>query len=82
MSRMECDDCVKRLYAFLDTELSADEVTQVRKHLEGCDDCDDNFVFEARFLEQIRDCCTSDVAPVELRERVILKLRGTTPPSS
>ena len=79
---MDCDDCVKKLYAFLDTELSADEVAQVRKHLDGCDDCDDNFVFEARFLEQIRDCCTSDVAPAALRTRVIQKLRGAVPPSS
>ena len=79
---MDCDDCVKKLYAFLDTELSSDEVAQVRKHLDGCDDCDDNFVFEARFLAQIRDCCTSDVAPVELRRRVIEKIRSATPPPS
>jgi mycothiol system anti-sigma-R factor len=80
MSGMDCGDCVKKLYAFLDTELSADEVAQVRKHLDGCDDCDDNFVFEARFLEQIRDCCTSDVAPVELRRRVITKIRSASAP--
>ena len=77
---MDCDDCIERLYAFLDTELTASEITDVRSHLEGCDDCDDNFVFEARFLQQLRDCCTSDVAPAELRQRVILKLRGASPP--
>jgi mycothiol system anti-sigma-R factor len=79
---MDCDDCVERLYAFLDTELTETEIKAVRSHLEGCDDCDDNFVFEARFLQQLRDCCTSDVAPVELRQRVILKLRGASPPST
>jgi len=79
---MDCDDCVEKLFAFLDTELSPTEIQQVRSHLEGCDDCDDNFVFEARFLEQLRECCTSDVAPVELRQRVILKLRGEQPQSS
>ena len=77
---MDCNDCVERLYAFLDTELSPTEITAVRSHLEGCDDCDENFVFEARFLEQLKDCCTSDIAPAELRQRVILKLRGQTPP--
>ena len=78
---MDCDDCVDRLFAFLDTELTPVEVQQIRAHLDGCDDCDDEFVFEARFLEQLRECCTSDVAPVELRQRVILKLRGESPPS-
>jgi len=77
---MDCDDCVKKLYAFLDTELSEQEIASVRSHLDGCDDCDDNFVFEARFLEQLKDCCTSDVAPTELRQRVIHKLRGESPP--
>jgi mycothiol system anti-sigma-R factor len=76
MTRVDCNDCVERLYAFLDTELTKSELEQVRLHLDGCADCDDNFVFEARFLEQLRDCCTSDVAPADLRERVIRKLRG------
>ena len=31
----------------------------------------DNFIFEARFLEQLRDCCTSDIAPAELRQRTL-----------
>jgi mycothiol system anti-sigma-R factor len=78
---MDCGDCVDRLFAFLDTELSEADLGAVRAHLEGCDDCDDEFVLEARFLEQLRECCTSDVAPVELRQRVILKLRGESPPS-
>ena len=77
---MDCNDCVERLFAFLDTELSETDIKSVRAHLEGCDDCDENFVFEARFLEQLRECCTSDVAPAELRQRVILKLRGEAPP--
>jgi mycothiol system anti-sigma-R factor len=78
---MDCNDCVERLYAFLDTELSDTDIKAVRAHLEGCDDCDDNFVFEARFLDQLKECCTSDVAPAELRQRVILKLRGASPPT-
>jgi mycothiol system anti-sigma-R factor len=77
---MDCHDCADRLYAFLDTELSEEELKSVRAHLDGCEGCDDNFVFEARFLEQLKECCTSDVAPVELRQRVILRLRGDSPP--
>jgi mycothiol system anti-sigma-R factor len=77
---MDCDDCIEKLYVFLDTELSESEVTAVRAHLNGCDDCDDNFVFEERFLQQLRECFTSDVAPAELRRRVIEKLRGESAP--
>ena len=77
---MDCDDCVGRLQAFLDTELSTADLTAVRAHLDGCDDCDDEFVLEARFLDHLRECCTADVAPAELRQRVILKIRGASPP--
>ncbi len=77
---MDCDDCLERLYTFLDTELSEKDLAAVRSHLDGCDDCDTNFVFEESFLTRLRECCTSDVAPVELRQRVILKIRGASPP--
>ena len=78
---MDCNDCVERLFAFLDTELTPKEIQAVRSHLDGCEDCDDEYVFEASFLARLKECCTSDVAPVELRQRVILKLRGESPPT-
>ncbi len=73
---MDCNDCLERLYAFLDTELEGPELDELKAHLADCGSCGDNFVFEQRFLDQIRDSCTSDLAPAELRERVILRLRS------
>lgn len=73
---MDCGDCLERLYTFLDTELSVEERAAVRSHIERCHDCGGHFELEARFLEQLRDCCTSDAAPPVLRERVIERLRG------
>ncbi len=79
---MDCDDCLKRLYAFLDAELTEDEVLAVRSHIAGCEDCGDNFGFEKRFLEQLKEWCTSGVAPIDLRERVIALVRGGSPPAT
>jgi mycothiol system anti-sigma-R factor len=73
---VDCDDCFERLYAFLDRELGEDEIVQVRKHLARCGHCEEHFIFERRFLEQIRDCCTSDIAPLALRERIVVRLRA------
>lgn len=77
---MDCKDCVERLYAFLDAELTPAEIASVRAHLAGCDDCGAEEIFEERFLRQLRDCATSDVAPTALRLRVIEKLRGASGP--
>ena len=79
---MDCNDCVDRLYAFLDSELSADELTAVRSHIARCDDCGDNFDLEARFLAQLKEWCTADVAPEDLRARVTAILRSESPPPS
>ena len=79
---MDCDDCIDRLYQFLDLELTETEVVQVRAHLSGCDDCGEEFGLEETFLRRLRDCVTSDVAPRELRERVVAKLKGGSSPAS
>ena len=44
---MDCDDCLEKLYAFLDQELGSSERKQVANHLDGCTDCGDNLAFEA-----------------------------------
>jgi mycothiol system anti-sigma-R factor len=79
---MDCKECEERLYAFLDTELSPAELAAVRAHLDGCEDCGGEEIFEVRFLRQLRECCTSDIAPEELRRRVIAKLKGASPQGS
>jgi mycothiol system anti-sigma-R factor len=79
---MDCNDCIERLYEFLDLELDEKDLSAMRAHVSGCDDCGDQLGFERRFLERLRECCTSDVAPAALRERVIEKLRGAGPPST
>ena len=78
---MDCDDCLERLYTFLDQELGEVDLAQVKRHLEDCGDCGDNFQFEARFLRIVRDCGTAEVAPAELRERIIRRLREERPPA-
>ncbi|HEY8807549.1 MAG TPA: mycothiol system anti-sigma-R factor [Candidatus Limnocylindria bacterium] len=72
---MDCNDCLERLYSYLDRELSATEVTEVRAHLDDCGGCEDNFVVEERFLARVRDCCHEDTAPAALRTRIVARLR-------
>jgi mycothiol system anti-sigma-R factor len=72
---MDCADCLQRLYSYLDRELAPAEVTEVRAHLDDCGGCEDSFVLEQRFLARVRDCCQEDVAPTELRTRIVARLR-------
>jgi mycothiol system anti-sigma-R factor len=72
---MDCADCLERLYSYLDRELAPAELTEVRVHLDDCGGCEDNFVLEERFLARVRDCCQEDVAPTDLRGRIVARLR-------
>ncbi len=72
---MDCADCLERLYAYLDRELRPAEVTEVRTHLDDCGGCEENFVIEERFLAHVRDACTEDRAPTDLRRRIVTRLR-------
>jgi mycothiol system anti-sigma-R factor len=73
---MDCDDCLERLYEFLDQELSEQDVKTVRRHLDACSGCADHFFFEERFLERVRHSCESDRAPESLRQSIILRMRA------
>ena len=79
---MDCGGCLERLYAYLDQELSPTELVEVRQHLDACGPCVDEFVFEEHFLTQVRDHGTAGGAPLEVRDRIILRLRTPGPPPS
>jgi mycothiol system anti-sigma-R factor len=72
---MDCTECYKRLYAYLDRELSPAEIVEVQAHLVDCGGCEDEFVMQERFLARVRDCCREDVAPKELRSRIVARIR-------
>ena len=71
---MDCTECLDKLYAYLDGELPPGEVVKLRSHLDDCGGCDHQFAIEDRFLALIRDCCTEDAAPEELRGRIVARL--------
>lgn len=73
---MDCKDCLDRLHPFLDRELSAAEVEAVKVHLDDCGGCESSLVAEHVFIERVRGSATSDVAPAEVRDRLILRLRS------
>lgn len=73
--RKECDDCLEQLYPYLDRELSPEELVAVQGHLSHCVGCDDVFVLERVFLDQVRDRATSETCPPAVRERLIIRIR-------
>jgi mycothiol system anti-sigma-R factor len=81
-----CDDAVYELYTFLDGELTEERRGEIRRHLDDCPPCFEQFDFEAELRQVIASKC-KDTVPEELRRRIAgeLGLEPTEvadPPSS
>ncbi len=65
-----CEEVFRRLDDYLDRELSAAEMELVAAHLDTCAVCAQEYRFEGRVLEMIRDKLGKIQAPDRLLQRV------------
>jgi mycothiol system anti-sigma-R factor len=81
----ECDGVLDRVYAYIDGEVPEDDVESIRRHLDECAPCLEEYQVEAALKALVRRSCT-ERAPEQLRRRIhaaILQVRerddaGTT----
>ena len=75
LDRMTCEEAFRRLDDYLDRELSREEMRLVEEHLNVCDVCTSEFVFEASVLTGVRRKLQSIAAPSDLLARIAARLR-------
>lgn len=73
----DCAAVVRRLYHFLDGELTEERRTAIRRHLDECGPCIDAFDFEAELRQVVASRCRERV-PDSLRDRVAAAIRAET----
>jgi len=69
---MNCRDCARALYPYLDRELSEQDIAEVKEHLLECGGCLDLYQFEDSVRRLVRVRCQEQSAPESLRERITL----------
>lgn len=67
---IDCTEAERRLHRYVDRELSDDEVVQVQRHLEVCENCRSRFRFEHGLRRLVSRAGQSESAPSGLRERI------------
>ncbi|MEM8902436.1 MAG: mycothiol system anti-sigma-R factor [Actinomycetota bacterium] len=75
MAEQECDDVLRRVHDFLDGELTAERLAEIRAHLGDCGHCLEAFDFEAELKIAIRATCREEV-PAGLKERIRAQLEA------
>ena len=68
---MTCREAVDKLYEYLDNELDSVTTAQIKKHLDLCRLCCDNFEFEKTMKDLVHKCCRDARAPAPLKSKII-----------
>jgi len=70
-----CSEVLQLVYEYLDGELDTQIVARISQHLDECKDCLTEYDLDVVLKALVRRSCGGDCAPVELRERIVLKIR-------
>jgi anti-sigma factor (TIGR02949 family) len=70
INRYTCQETFERLDAYLDRELTPEEMRLVVEHLEVCAFCVLEFQFEARLLQELRAKLRAIEAPPTLLDKI------------
>ena len=73
-SASECSDYLDQIVYFIDNELDAADCAVVRAHLDTCNPCLERYDLQRTVKTIVARSC-SEAAPVELRQRVLLRIR-------
>jgi mycothiol system anti-sigma-R factor len=68
---IDCQGAKDRLEPFVDRELSAAEMAEVRLHLEDCSDCGRFFDFQEQVKMLVRRKACPEHAPARLVSRIL-----------
>jgi anti-sigma factor (TIGR02949 family) len=70
--RIDCEEAVRQLAAYLDRELDSVASEEVQRHLETCESSYSRAEFEERLKELIRQELKVDSVPSDFQERMRL----------
>jgi mycothiol system anti-sigma-R factor len=71
---INCKNCLQALNPYIDRELSDDDISHVRLHLDACGGCLHLYQFQESVRRLVRVRCQEQSAPVSLRARIALCL--------
>ena len=73
----DCGEVLEKVYQYLDGELDTRQLAEIRRHLEECRPCLDEYELDVALKALVRRSC-SERAPAQLRERILVSLTEVT----
>ena len=70
-----CSEVLEAVYLYLDGEQDSENHEKVRLHLDECSPCLRQYGLEQAVKVLVARCCGSDPAPIDLRDRVLVRIK-------
>ncbi|XVQ84695.1 mycothiol system anti-sigma-R factor [Microbispora siamensis] len=69
-----CSEVLDRVYTYLDGELDNDRIAEIRKHLDECGPCLEEYGLEEAVKRLVAKHCGCDPVPQDLRSKVLTRI--------
>ena len=70
----DCREILDQVYAYLDSEVTREDVAKIQHHLAECGPCLRQYDLENALKALVRRSCACEPAPVDLRTRIISQI--------
>ena len=70
-----CTEVLARVYSYLDGEIEAQGLAQIREHLDECGPCLREYGLEEAVKRLVQKCCGAEAAPTGLRTKVLVRIQ-------
>ena len=72
---MDCAAAIEKVYLYLDNEMTDEDCTELRRHIEDCAPCLREYGLEQQFKALVARSCSCDETPPDLRTKLLGRLR-------
>ncbi|MEU8277266.1 mycothiol system anti-sigma-R factor [Microbispora bryophytorum] len=69
-----CSEVLDRVYTYLDGELDSNRIAEIRKHLDECSPCLEEYGLEEVVKRLVAKHCGCDPVPQDLRSKVLTRI--------
>ena len=76
-SEVSCDEALAEIYLLLDHECSSEHEQQLRKHIEDCPPCLEEYGIDDQLKQLLARKCGGEHAPDELKSKLRASIRKT-----
>jgi mycothiol system anti-sigma-R factor len=75
---MDCQKVLADVYLYLDGQMAETDAVSLKAHLDDCSPCLKEFGLEEHVRILVARCCTAEVAPDDLKSKVMARIRVVT----